>query len=93
MSNESIETAKFELSQSKSDIEVHTGKPVIFIAWPHGATSNEVISLLPQVGYAGALLAEGGVQSLTSIDFARLRRVNIVSEISPAAYAEVLKLQ
>ncbi|MCE5329518.1 polysaccharide deacetylase family protein [bacterium] len=93
MSNESIETAKFELSQSKSDIEIHTGKPVIFIAWPHGATSNEVISLLPQVGYAGALFAEGGVQSLASIDFTRLSRVSIVSEIPPIAYAEVLKLQ
>ena len=93
ISNESIDTAKFELSQSKHDIEVHTGKPVIFVAWPHGATSNEVIGLLPQVGYAGALFAEGGVQSLTSIDFTRLIRVSIVSEIPPAAYAQVLNLQ
>jgi peptidoglycan/xylan/chitin deacetylase (PgdA/CDA1 family) len=93
MSNISIDNAKFELIQSKHDIEIHTGKPVIFIAWPHGATSDQVISLLPQVGYAGALNASGGVQSLTSIDFTRLNRVEIVSGIAPQAYAEVLRLQ
>ena len=92
MSNIPIDRAKFELIQSKHDIELHTGKPVMFIAWPHGASSNEVISLLPQVGYVGALNASGGVQSLTSIDLTRLNRVEIVSGISPLAYAEVLNL-
>ena len=93
MSNISLDSAKFELIQSKHDIELHTGKPVIFIAWPHGASNNEVISLLPQTGYAGALNADGGVQSLTSIDLSRLNRVEIVSGIPPQAYAEVLRLQ
>jgi peptidoglycan/xylan/chitin deacetylase (PgdA/CDA1 family) len=93
MSNIPIDSAKFELIQSKHDIEVHTGKPVIFIAWPHGASSNEVISLLPQTGYVGALNASGGVQSLTSIDFSSLNRVEIVSGIPPQSYAEVLRLQ
>ncbi|MCX6384141.1 MAG: polysaccharide deacetylase family protein [Actinobacteria bacterium] len=92
MSNIPIDRAKFELIQSKHDIELHTGKPVIFIAWPHGASSDEVISLLPQVGYVGALNASGGVQSLTSIDLTRLNRVEIVSGIPPQAYAEVLNL-
>ena len=93
ISNVSLETAKFELSQSKHDIEIHTGKPVIFVAWPHSQTSDEVISLLPQTGYAGALYYNGGVQSLTSIDLYRLSRVGIVSEIPPQAYAELLNLQ
>lgn len=93
ISNVSLETAKFELSQSKHDIEIHTGKPVIFVAWPHSQTSNEVISLLPQTGYAGALYYNGGVQSLTSIDLYRLSRVSIVSEIPPQAYAQLLNLQ
>ena len=93
ISNVSLETAKFELAQSKSDIEVKLGKSVIFVAWPHGQTSSEVISLLPQVGYAGALLANGGVQSLSSINFYSLKRVSIVAEIAPQAYGEVLQLQ
>ncbi|MDD5659344.1 MAG: polysaccharide deacetylase family protein, partial [Actinomycetota bacterium] len=93
MCNIPLETAKFELKQSKSDIEIHTGKPVIFIAWPHSATSDELISVLPQVGYVGGLYWRGGIQSLTSIDFRRLERVQIVSQIPPEAYAEVLKLQ
>jgi len=93
MSNISLDSAKFELVQSKHDIEIHTGKPVIFIAWPHGASNNEVISLLPQAGYVGALNAIGGVQSLTSINFSRLNRVEIVSGIAPQSYAEVLRLQ
>jgi len=93
ISNVPLDAAKHELIQSKSDIEIHTGKPVIFVAWPHSATSNEVISLLPQLGYAGALYANGGVQSLLSIDFSRLNRVSIVSEIPPQAYGEILRLQ
>jgi peptidoglycan/xylan/chitin deacetylase (PgdA/CDA1 family) len=93
LSNIPIDSAKFELIQSKHDIEIHTGRPVIFIAWPHGASSDELISILPQAGYAGALNASGGVQSLTSIDFTRLNRVEIVSGIPPQAYAEVLRLQ
>ncbi len=88
-----LEAAKNELIQSKKDIEMHTGKPVIFIAWPHSATSNEVIGLLGQSGYVGALYWGGGVQSLSSIDFARLNRVQIVAEISPEAYGKVLGLQ
>lgn len=88
-----LESARNELIQSKKDIEIHTGKPVIFIAWPHSATSESVIGLLGQTGYAGALYWEGGIQSLTAIDFARLSRVQIVSEISPLAYADVLRLQ
>ena len=88
-----LEAAKNELIQSKSDIEIHTGKPVIFISWPHSATSDKVIGLLGQTGYAGALYWGGGVQSLSSIDFARLNRVQIVAEIPPEAYAEVLRLQ
>ena len=93
ISNISIETAKFELLQSKHDIELHTGKPVIFVAWPHSQTSNQVISLLPQTGYAGALYYGNGVQSLTSIDLYRLNRVPLYSVIAPQAYAEVLRLQ
>lgn len=93
MSNISLDRAKFELMQSKHDIELHTGKPVIFIAWPHSQTSNQVISLLPQTGYAGALYYGGGVQSLTSIDLYRLNRVPLYSVIAPQAYAEVLRLQ
>lgn len=88
-----LEAARNELIQSKKDIEIHTGKPVIFIAWPHSVTSDKVIGLLSQTGYAGALYWDGGVQSLSSIDFSRLRRVKIVAEIPPEAYAEVLRLQ
>ena len=46
ISNVSLDSAMHELIQSKSDIEIHTGKPVIFVAWPHSATSDEVISCL-----------------------------------------------
>jgi peptidoglycan/xylan/chitin deacetylase (PgdA/CDA1 family) len=93
ISNVSLDSAMHELIQSKSDIEIHTGKPVIFVAWPHSATSDEVIRILPQAGYVGGLYWGGGVQSLLSIDLSRLNRVPIVSEIPPQAYTEVLMLQ
>jgi len=63
-----IEDSLKELVQSKSDIEVHTGKPVVFVAWPHGATSDKVLGLLSQAGYRGAVNAGGGIEDVRSLN-------------------------
>lgn len=93
ISNIPVEDARMELAQSKSDIEINTGKPCIFVAWPHGAYSGEVLGLLGSTGYRGALLAGGGVSNLANLDFYNIPRVSFVSEIAPQAYAQVLELQ
>lgn len=93
ISNMPLDSALKELVQSKSDIETHIGKPVLFVAWPHGASSSQVISLLPQAGYRGAVGYGGGVEDVRTLNIYNIKRVKIVSEISPLAYAELLKLK
>ena len=91
--NMPIESSLKELAQSKTDIEVHTGKSVFFVSWPHGATSDEVIALLPGAGYRGALYAGGGIEDITSINIYGMSRIPILREIPPEAYVEWLELQ
>jgi len=93
ISNIPVEDARMELAQSKSDIEINTGKPCIFVAWPHGQYSGEVLGLLGATGYRGALHADGGVNDLADFDFYNILRVSFVSELPPDAYAQALELQ
>jgi len=88
-----IEDSLKELVQSKSDIEVHTGKPVVFVAWPHGATSDKVLGLLPQAGYRGAVNAGGGVEDVRSLSLYAIKRLPMLREIPPEAYIEYIGLQ
>jgi peptidoglycan/xylan/chitin deacetylase (PgdA/CDA1 family) len=81
------------LKQSKSDIEVKLGKPCVFVAWPHDATSEEAISLLAASGYRGALRAYGGVEDLSTINFNNILRLNIDGTINPLDYASYIGLQ
>ena len=93
ISNMPGDDALKELVQSKSDIETHIGKPVLFVAWPHGAFSSQVIGLLPQAGYRGSVGYGGGVEDIRTLNIYNIKRVKIVSEISPLVYAELLKLE
>ncbi|MBM3709065.1 MAG: DUF4214 domain-containing protein [Actinobacteria bacterium] len=88
-----IEDAKNELLQSKYDIETNTGKPCVFVSWPHDAFSDKVIALLPLTGYRGALRAGGGVIDIRNLNLYDIKRAPLTGEIPPEAYAGILKLQ
>jgi len=88
-----IEEAQKELAQSKSDIEVNTGKPCVFVSWPHDATSSEVIALLPQTGYRGGVRAGGGIEDVRSIDLYNILRLPVTGEISPEAYIDYIRIR
>jgi len=89
----SIEAAKNEMSASKADIEARIKKPCIFIAWPHDAVNGELISLLPQLGYAGGIRYSGGVLDISRANLYNLPRVPFTNDISSDEYAGLLMLQ
>ena len=81
------------LKQSKSDIEVKLGKPCVFIAWPHDASTREAIAMLDSLGYRGGVWAYGGVEDLSKIDMHNIIRLNIDGTINPMEYASYIGLQ
>ncbi len=85
--------AYFEMAQSKADIEAHTGKPCVFIAWPHGSYTGSVLAALPSIGYRGALRYGGGIEDVRSVSIFELKRVPFYQEISPSDYARLLRLE
>jgi len=89
----SLEAAKNEMAASKADIEAHLNRPCIFIAWPHDAVDGELISLLPQLGYAGGIRYSGGVLDISHINLYNLPRVPFTNDIGPNEYAGMLRLQ
>ncbi|MHB1336110.1 MAG: polysaccharide deacetylase family protein [Candidatus Humimicrobiaceae bacterium] len=89
----SLETAKNEMAVSKADIESRLSRPCIFIAWPHDAVNGELISLLPQLGYAGGIRYSGGVLDISRANLYNLPRVPFTNDINPNEYAGLLMLQ
>lgn len=89
----SIEAAKNEMAVSKADIEAHLKRPCIFISWPHDSVTGELISLLPQTGYAGAVKFNGGVLDVNHVNLYNLPRVPITNDINANEFAGLLKLQ
>lgn len=89
----SLEYAKQELSQSKSDIEIQLGKPCLFIAWPHDNFNSEVVASLSALGFRGAVRWAGGIEDVRSLNIYSINRIPIYAEISPLAYGELIGLQ
>ena len=83
----------YQLTQSKSDIEAHLGKPCLFIAYPYGNFSSLVFSLLSTAGYRGGLLADEGIEDVRSINLVRIKRIEINGLNDPGRYAEYLSLE
>ena len=85
--------ASFEIAQSKSDIESHLGKPCIFIAWPHGSYSGYAISLLPGLGYRGAVgYGQGKNENVTTINLYVMKRITLFYKNPPSSYPALLRL-
>ena len=89
----SLEAAKNEMAASKADIEARLRKPCIFIAWPHDAVNGELISLLPQLGYAGGIRYSGGAFDISRANLYNLPRIPFTNDVSPNEYAGLLMLQ
>lgn len=88
-----LEAARNEMAVSKADIEAHIKRPCIFLSWPHDGYNGDLISLLPQLGYCGAIRYVGGVLNVNSVNLYNLPRVPLTNDIRPGEYAGLLKLQ
>ncbi len=89
----SLEAAKNEMAASKADIEAHLKRPCIFLSWPHDGVTDELIALLPQLGYAGAIRYNGGVLDVSHVNLYNLPRVPFTNDIRANEYAGLLRLQ
>lgn len=93
MNQLSLEEAKNEMAASKADIEAHIKRPCIFLSWPHDGVNSELISLLSQTGYGGAIRYSGGVLNVNSVNLYNLPRVAITNDIHSDEYGGLLRLQ
>jgi peptidoglycan/xylan/chitin deacetylase (PgdA/CDA1 family) len=89
----SDEEVLFEISQSKLDIESHIKRPVPFIAWPFDNFSSRAISLLPQVGYRGAIRYKGGVEDVRSINIYAIKRIDFYSTTPTGGYTSLMGIE
>jgi peptidoglycan/xylan/chitin deacetylase (PgdA/CDA1 family) len=89
----SLQEAENEIRQSKADIEANIKKPCIFFSWPHGSYNGELITIVSQLGYGGALRYSGGVLEINNANLFNLPRVMFTNDISSSSYAALLKLQ
>jgi len=74
-----------ELFESKAQIEVHTGKPVVALAYPvggPGAYSDRVIDVARRAGYRFGFTYESGVIDPAHLDAFRLRRLAVERYVS-----------
>ena len=89
----STDVALYELSKSKSDIESHTGKPVLFFAWPYDNFSGKILGLISQAGYRGSVSYVGGIENVRTINILNIKRIPLNSFTVPSDYVKYFELQ
>ena len=89
----SNDVALYELTKSKSDIESHLDKPVLFFAWPYDNFSAKVLGLLSQAGYRGSVSAVGGIEDVRTINISNIKRIDLNSYTVPSDYVSYFELQ
>lgn len=55
LTNIPLERARWEIVQSKNDIETRLGKPVSFFSYPNSIFNPEIVKLVEQSGFAGGI--------------------------------------
>ena len=72
----------FELSESKSAIERHTGKQVKSVAYPAGVFDRRVQSCAKDCGYEFGISYEHGVKKFTRDDTFAIPRLHVETDVS-----------
>ena len=70
------ESARHEISNSKSELEDSLGKPVHFFAYPYGRFNQQVEKVVVDTGYLGACSTRSGFNSEHANPFA-IRRIEV----------------
>ena len=69
LSTQSVEAQRWEMRQSKQDLEALTGRPVQGFAYPHGDYGPETLDLALESGFDFACTVESGCVARTSRPF------------------------
>jgi len=88
-----FEEVRASLISSKQVIEDNIQRNCLFFAWPHDSVHPEVLAVLREIGYLGALRYKGGPEHTDTIDFYSIKRINIESPIPVEAYAELFMIE
>lgn len=75
-----LEEARFEIIESKKEIEKHLNKKVGFFSYPFGRCTQQTIAVVKDCGFEGAVGGSGSVQK--SLSLFALKRVQIDSSLS-----------
>lgn len=84
-----------ELVESKAQIEAHTGRPVVSLAYPvggPGAYSERVVGAARRAGYRFGFTYESGVIDPQRMDLFRLRRLAVERYISRDRFRAMLAM-
>ncbi len=71
------EVARAEIEGSLRDLEREVGSAPPVFAYPGGAYTADVISLVAEAGFELALTTHRGINDLRNADWLRLRRINV----------------
>ena len=82
----------FQIVGGRQAIEGHTGKPVIFMAYPSGQYDANVLRFLKQFNFWGAVTTAFG-KTHTLEEALTWTRVRVAGGMSLAAFARILGLK
>lgn len=74
------EVACEQLTRSKHDVEIHTGKPCFCLAYPNGSYSRETINLAENCKYSCCVTSIEGLNRVKD-DLMRLRRIGLPTNL------------
>jgi peptidoglycan/xylan/chitin deacetylase (PgdA/CDA1 family)/GNAT superfamily N-acetyltransferase len=84
-----IETARYQLVESKRDIETHTGKPCRILCYPNGGLNDEISALAKECGYHCAVTTREGLNK-SGDDVMKLKRINVPADSETTEFLAVI---
>jgi peptidoglycan/xylan/chitin deacetylase (PgdA/CDA1 family) len=84
-----LHQAREEIVLSRTHIEDHLEKPVVFFAYPYGYHSSAVQEILRRAGYQAAFAVKHAISSLAD-DLYALARIIITADISNDQFIQLL---
>lgn len=84
-----FEEARYEITESKSLLEVNLDKPVEVFSYPYGSYSSEIVSIVRESGFRAAVTTDQGMGSFTEGPFT-LKRVRVRGDYKYSRFLEEL---
>ena len=72
-----LDEVRVEVEASHADLEREVGPTPRAVAYPSGGFTRGVLDVLRDLGFAIGFTTERGTNDVTSVDWLRLRRINV----------------